>query len=47
MTLDEIASTRHQSVGTLRKHLAAIFEKTRTNRQAELVALLVRMAILP
>jgi len=47
-SLDEIAETRdHQTIGTLRKHLAAIFEKTRTNRQAELVALLARTAILP
>jgi DNA-binding CsgD family transcriptional regulator len=34
-------------VGTVRKQLAAIFIKTVTNRQAELVALLAQISILP
>ena len=32
---------------TVRSHLASVFSKTQTKRQAELVALLARMAILP
>jgi len=46
-TPDEIADDTHVSVGTVRKQLASVFAKTDTHRQAELVALLARVAILP
>ncbi|WP_026190564.1 helix-turn-helix transcriptional regulator [Methylobacterium sp. WSM2598] len=44
---EEIADAAHVAVGTVRKQLATVFAKTNTHRQAELVALLTRLAILP
>ena len=46
-TPDEIADDIQVAVGTVRKQLASVFAKTDTHRQAELVALLARVAILP
>ncbi|MDN3575007.1 helix-turn-helix transcriptional regulator [Methylobacterium longum] len=46
-TLDEIAHMRHLSVATVRTQLKAVFEKTHTHRQAELVVLVSRLAALP
>nr|WP_246408197.1 helix-turn-helix transcriptional regulator [Microvirga lupini] len=46
-SLDEIAKDYNISIATARKHLASIFAKTRTNRQADLMALLARVSILP
>ncbi len=46
-TIAEIAGTNGVSMATARKHLACVFQKTRTHRQAELVALLARVSILP
>lgn len=46
-SLDEIATDYSISIATARKHLASIFAKTHTNRQADLMALLARMSILP
>jgi DNA-binding CsgD family transcriptional regulator len=43
----EAAQIQGVSVATARSQLAAIFLKTRTTRQAELVRLLGRLAILP
>ena len=43
----EAARLQGVGVATARSQLAAIFVKTRTSRQAELVRLLVRLAILP
>jgi DNA-binding CsgD family transcriptional regulator len=45
--LAEIADARAISIATARTQLASIFAKTRTRRQAELVALLTRISILP
>jgi DNA-binding CsgD family transcriptional regulator len=44
---EEIAASHGVAVGTTRKQLASVFAKTGTHRQAELVALLARVAILP
>jgi DNA-binding CsgD family transcriptional regulator len=44
---EDIANANGIAVGTARKQLASIFVKTGTHRQAELVALLARVAILP
>jgi len=44
---DEIAEAAGVMVGTVRKQLASVFAKTNTHRQAELVALLARVSILP
>lgn len=41
-TLKEIASLLDIQVDTIRKHLQAIFKKTRTHRQSELVQLLMK-----
>lgn len=41
--LKDIARTRQTSVATLRVQLRTLFAKTRTRRQAELVALLARL----
>ncbi|MGH1587849.1 helix-turn-helix transcriptional regulator [Methylobacterium phyllosphaerae] len=46
-TLDEIAHMRHLSIATVRTQLKAVFEKTHTHRQAELVVLVSRLAALP
>lgn len=46
-TLDEIAQKLHLSVATVRTQLKAVFEKTHTHRQAELVVLVSRLAALP
>jgi DNA-binding CsgD family transcriptional regulator len=43
----EIARNRRLSRTTIRSQLAALFAKTETKRQAELVSLLCRMAVLP
>ncbi len=45
--LAEIAEAKGISIATARTQLASIFAKTRTQRQAELVALLTRISILP
>ncbi|MEA1832340.1 helix-turn-helix transcriptional regulator [Methylobacterium durans] len=44
---DEVAEAAQISVSTVRKQLNSVFTKTSTHRQAELVALLARLAILP
>jgi DNA-binding CsgD family transcriptional regulator len=46
-TLDEIAQKLHLRIATVRSQLKAVFEKTRTHRQAELVVLVSRLAALP
>ena len=43
----DIARSRRLSRTTIRSHLAALFIKTQTRRQVELVALLGRVAVLP
>ncbi|WP_175369516.1 helix-turn-helix transcriptional regulator [Tardiphaga robiniae] len=43
----DIARARRLSRTTIRSHLASLFVKTQTRRQAELVALLGRVAVLP
>jgi DNA-binding CsgD family transcriptional regulator len=43
----DLARERHVSRATVRSQLASIFAKTQTRRQAELVALLARVALLP
>ncbi len=43
----EIGKQSGLSMGTVRSHLAAVFAKTQTKRQGELVALLARIAVLP
>jgi DNA-binding CsgD family transcriptional regulator len=43
----DLARRRHVSQATVRSQLASIFAKTHTRRQAELVALLARIALLP
>jgi DNA-binding CsgD family transcriptional regulator len=46
-SLAVIASTNKVKIATARSQLASIFAKTHTRRQAELVALLARVAVLP
>jgi len=46
-SLAHFASDRGVSIATARTQLASVFAKTLTRRQAELVALLTRMSILP
>jgi DNA-binding CsgD family transcriptional regulator len=46
-SLDEIAKSHGATIATVRKHLAALFAKTHTHRQADLMALLARVSILP
>jgi DNA-binding CsgD family transcriptional regulator len=46
-TPSEAAVSQGLSVATVRSQLASIFAKTRTHRQAELVALVARLSILP
>jgi len=43
----EVARNHRVSIATVRSQLAAVFAKTQTSRQAELVALLARVALLP
>jgi DNA-binding CsgD family transcriptional regulator len=43
----EIARSWHLSRTTIRSQLASLFDKTETRRQAELVALLGRISVLP
>lgn len=43
----DVAQETGVSMATVRSQLAAVFAKTQTSRQAELVALLARVAILP
>lgn len=45
-TMQEIANRNRVSVGTIRSQTKAIFAKTQTNRQAELVGLLTRLALI-
>jgi DNA-binding CsgD family transcriptional regulator len=45
-TADEIAEGARVSVGTVRTQIKAIFAKTQTHRQAELVGLLTRLALI-
>lgn len=44
---NEVAQMLHLSVATVRTQLKAVFEKTHTHRQAELVVLVSRLAALP
>jgi DNA-binding CsgD family transcriptional regulator len=44
---DDIAKAHGVKVGTVRAQLASVFAKTGTTRQAELVALLARVSIIP
>jgi DNA-binding CsgD family transcriptional regulator len=46
-TLTEIASDRGVTLATVRSQLASVFDKTQTSRQAHLLALLARVAVLP
>jgi len=43
----DIAQETHVSMPTVRSQLAAVFTKTKTSRQAELVGLLARVSLLP
>jgi len=43
-SLPEVAATEGVAYETLRGHLKSVFEKTRTGRQAELVALIAKLA---
>ena len=45
-TMQEVADQNGVSVGTIRSQTKAIFAKTQTNRQAELVGLLTRLALI-
>src|SRR5687767_4931217 len=45
-TMQEVAEQNRVSVGTIRSQTKAIFAKTETNRQAELVGLLTRLALI-
>ncbi len=45
-TLEDIADEHGVSISTARVQLKSIFAKTGTSRQAELVALLTRLAVL-
>ena len=45
-TVQELAESTGVSVGTVRSQMKAIFEKTQTHRQAELVGLLTRLALI-
>jgi DNA-binding CsgD family transcriptional regulator len=46
-SLEEIATATQVALGTVRKQLASIYAKTGTHRQAQLVALLARISVLP
>ncbi|MGO4741706.1 helix-turn-helix transcriptional regulator [Bosea sp. 2KB_26] len=43
----DVARSSHLSRSTVRSQLSALFAKTQTKRQAELVTLLTRIAVLP
>jgi DNA-binding CsgD family transcriptional regulator len=45
-SIEEIAAATHTSVGTARNHVKRVLAKTRTSRQAELVALIANRPIL-
>lgn len=45
-TVDDIAEDAHVSAGTVRSQVKAVLAKTQTHRQAELVALLTRLALI-
>jgi DNA-binding CsgD family transcriptional regulator len=45
--LIDIARSRRLSRTTVRSQLASLFVKTQTRRQADLIALLGRLAVLP
>jgi DNA-binding CsgD family transcriptional regulator len=45
-TLQEIAHGNNKTVGTVRAQTKSLFEKTQTSRQAELVGLLTRLAVI-
>ena len=45
-TMQEVADRNRVSVGTIRSQTKSIFAKTQTNRQAELVGLLTRLALI-
>jgi DNA-binding CsgD family transcriptional regulator len=45
-TMQEVAEHNGVSIGTIRSQTKAIFAKTQTNRQAELVGLLTRLALI-
>jgi DNA-binding CsgD family transcriptional regulator len=44
--LEEIAAANDVSLGTVRSQIKAVFAKTHTHRQAELVGLLTRLALI-
>jgi DNA-binding CsgD family transcriptional regulator len=46
-TLTEFAEKQHVTVGTVRIQLKSIMAKTATHRQADLVALLARLSLIP
>jgi DNA-binding CsgD family transcriptional regulator len=46
-TLTEIAGERGVTLATVRSQLASVFDKTQTSRQAHLLSLLARVAVLP
>jgi hypothetical protein len=46
LSLQEIADARGLSVATVRSHTKAVLAKTGTHRQAELVGLLARLAVI-
>jgi DNA-binding CsgD family transcriptional regulator len=46
LSLPEIAETDGLSVATVRSHTKAVLAKTRTHRQAQLVGLLARLAMI-
>jgi|GEM_PF-3438767 len=45
-TLEEIAETLHVSMSTIRTQIRSVFAKTNTNRQAELIRLLLRNPVM-
>lgn len=46
-TISEIAEERRISAWTVRTQLSAVFDKTNTRRQSDLVSLLIKLSILP
>ena len=45
-SLEEIAAANDVSLGTVRSQIKTVFAKTHTHRQAELVGLLTRLALI-